>query len=326
VHWGKVGAARLAGLPGTVQAGLFATSPLYMKVSAFFGGSSGQTGPSLATGVFDHVSFASGQPGGRWAGSDIGASGPAYSGPQIGFRQLGGRFTVTGSGDIAPLAPGAGPGPTATIGDHLAGTFFGLIVIVVVAAMFITTEYRRGLIRTTLAATPRRGRVLAAKAIVIGSAAFAAGLIAAAVVVPVGARMSRDQGLYVLPVPWLTELRVIAGTGALLAVAACFALAVGALLRRSAAAVAAVIAGIVLPYVLGVAQVLPVAAAEWLLRVTPAAAFAVQQSVPAYPQVTAQYTPPAYFPLAPWAGFAVLCGYTVVAAGLALFLLRRRDA
>ena len=42
--------------------------------------------------------------------------------------------------------------------------------------MFITAEYRRGLIRTTLAASPRRGRVLAAKAIVIGAVTFAAGL------------------------------------------------------------------------------------------------------------------------------------------------------
>jgi ABC-type transport system involved in multi-copper enzyme maturation permease subunit len=39
------------------------------------------------------------------------------------------------------------------------------------------------------------------------------------------------------------------------------------------------------------------------------------------------YTPQAgYYPLAPWAGFAVLCGYTALALGLAAFLLRRRDA
>jgi hypothetical protein len=31
-------------------------------------------------------------------------------------------------------------------------------------------------------------------------------------------------------------------------------------------------------------------------------------------------------PLAPRAGFAVLCGYAVLAMGLALFLPRRRDA
>jgi uncharacterized membrane protein len=71
--------------------------------------------------------------------------------------------------------------------------------------------------------------------------------------------------------------------------------------------------GIVLPYILGTAAVLPAGAAEWLLRVTPAAAFAIQQSIPAYPQVIAEYTSPAYFPLSPWAGSAVLCGYAAAA-------------
>jgi hypothetical protein len=33
-----------------------------------------------------------------------------------------------------------------------------------------------------------------------------------------------------------------------------------------------------------------------------------------------------YYPLAPWAGLAVLCAWTTVALGLAVFLLRRRDA
>ena len=44
-----------------------------------------------------------------------------------------------------------------------------LIAVIALGAVFITAEYRRGMIRTTLAASPRRGRVLAAKAIVIGS-------------------------------------------------------------------------------------------------------------------------------------------------------------
>ena len=39
------------------------------------------------------------------------------------------------------------------------------------------------------------------------------------------------------------------------------------------------------------------------------------------------YTPAfGFYPLAPWAGFAVLCGWTALALGLATYLLRRRDA
>ena len=91
--------------------------------------------------------------------------------------------------------------------------------------------------------------------------------------------------------------------------------------------VSIVIVAIVLPYILGVGSILPVSVLDWLLRITPAAAFAVQQAAPQYPQVTALYSPGSgYFPLAPWAGFAVLCAYAALALGLAVVLLRRRDA
>jgi ABC-type transport system involved in multi-copper enzyme maturation permease subunit len=280
--------------------------------------------------VFDRASLSGTSPGRAWTGDAVGgraAGGPVTS-QSLGFHQSGGTFTVTGSGDIAPLVPAAGGSlPTSTIEQGLVGAFAGLIAVVVVAVMFITAEYRRGMIRTTLAASPRRGRVLAAKAIVAGAVTFAAGLAAAIITVPLADRLAHAKGDYVLPVSSLTELRVIAGTAALLAVAAVLALAIGTALRRSAGAVTAVIVVIVLPYILGTASVLPLGAENWLLRLTPAAAFAIQQSIPQYPQVTASYTPTAgYFPLAPWAGFAVLCAWAALALGLAAVLLRRRDA
>ncbi len=326
-HWTLVGTARLSGLPATVQAGLFAASPLYtVTTQNFGGGETGSTGPADATAVLDHVSLAGGSAA-AWTATEVGG---AHAAPVPGrFHRSGGTFTVTGSGDIAPVLPGDGNGlgPNTTIEKSLAGAFAGLIAVAVVAAMFITAEYRRGLIRVTLAASPRRGRVLAAKAIVIASVTFAAGLAAAIVAVAVGDRLAAAKGFYLYPVTGLTEVRVVAGTAALLAVGAVFALGVGALLRRSVVAVTAVIVAIVFPYILAMASVLPVGAADWLLRLTPAAGFAIQQSVPAYPQVTGLYTPnQGYFPLSPWAGFAVLCGYAAAALGLAVVLLRRRDA
>ena len=323
-HWIQVGTVRLAGLPSTVQAGLFAASPAYTAITqSFGGGENGTVAPSQDTAVFDHVSRSGTWPRDGWTGDYIGAADASGIG---GYHQVGGRFTVTGSGDIAPAVAGQA-GSDATIANHLVGTFAGLIAVIVVATMFITAEYRRGLIRITLAASPRRGRVLAAKAIVIGSVTFAAGLVAAAAAVILGAQLARARGSYVYPVPWPAELRIIAGTAALTAVAAVLALALGTVLRRSAAAVALVIVAIVLPYILGVASILPVGAADWLLRITPAAAFAIQQAMPQYPQVTALYSPSSgYYPLAPWAGFAVLCAYAALALGLAVVLIRRRDA
>src|SRR5580693_9081968 len=324
-HWTQVGAVHLAGLPSAVQAGLFAASPAYQAISENFGGGeSGIVAPSQDTAVFDHLSRSGAWPGGGWTGDYIDAADGSGIG---GFHQAGGRFAVTGSGDIAPVATGQAGDVGTTITEHLVGTFAGLIAMIVVATIFITAEYRRGLIRLTLTASPRRGRVLAAKAIVIGSVAFVAGLAAAAAAVILGARLASARGSYVYPVPWPTELRIIVGTGLLIALAAVLALALGTVLRRSAAAVTIVIVAIVLPYILGVASALPVSASDWLLRITPAAAFAIQQAAPQYPQVAALYSPSSgYFPLAPWAGLAVLCGWAALALGLAVVLLRRRDA
>ena len=325
-HWTQVGTVALAGLPPTVQAGLFAASPAYQDISqGLGGGESGTIAPSQDTAVFDHVSLSGASPASTWTGYYVGAADGPGTG---GYHQAGGRFTVTGSGDIAPVVPGQAGGQDLTATTFLVGTFAGLIAVIVVATMFITAEYRRGLIRTTLAASPRRGRVLAAKAVVIGSVAFTAGLVAAAAALMLGTQLARGR-VYVFPVSGLTELRMVVGTAALIAVTAVLALAVGTMLRRSAAAVTVVIVVIVLPYLLGVVSVLPAGPADWVLRLTPAAAFAVQQAIPQYPQVTALYSPGGsgggYFPLAPWAGFAVLCGWAAVAVALALVLLRRRD-
>ncbi len=281
---------------------------------------------SVATGAFDHVSLTSRQPGGSWACSSIGGGGAGFAGAGAspGYHRAGGSVSVSGTGDIAPVVAGNGVGTP--VEQLLTGVFGGLIAVIVVAAMFMTAEYRRGLIRVTLSASPARGRVLAAKSVVIGSAGFVAGVAGAVVALAAGEPLLRSNGNYILPVSLATDVRVVAGTAALVAVTAVLAVALGALLRSSAAAITIAIAAVVLPYLLG-QTVLPAGAADWVLRLTPAAAFAIQQTTPQYSQVTASYTPAqGYFPLAPWAGFAVLCAYAAVAAGLAIVVLRRRDA
>ena len=185
--------------------------------------------------------------------------------------------------------------------------------MVVLGALFITVEYRRGLIRLTLAATPRRGRILAAKAVVIGAVTFAAGLIGAAAAVLIGRSLLLSNGNAVIPITTLTEVRVIVGTAALLAVAAVFALGVGAMLRNSAGAVTAVIAAIILPYMLATTiNVLPLSVAQWLLRVTPAAG-SRRTSRPFLRNTRRCPTPTRrqdrVLPLRRWPGFAVLCVY-----------------
>ena len=98
-HWTQVGTVRLAGLPSTVQAGMFATSPGYTVTQNSFGGSSNNGGPAQATGAFDHVSLAGGAPGGTWSGTTVGGGGPAGAGPAApGQAAARGRSPGTAAG------------------------------------------------------------------------------------------------------------------------------------------------------------------------------------------------------------------------------------
>ncbi|GHH80794.1 hypothetical protein GCM10018781_61990 [Kitasatospora indigofera] len=326
VHWTTLGTAHLPGLPRTVRAGLFVASP---QAATDTGAGTGYA-PAVATAEFGRPELVGGWQGNGWqggqAGGDAGTSGSYSDTLRGGFTESAGRITVTGAGDIAPVVGGPPMGPAHTVENFLVGSFAGLLVLVVLGAVSVTAEYRRGLIRTTLAAHPGRGRVLAAKAAVLGTAAATAGLAGAALAVPLGRWRSHAAHFRDLPVTTATELRATAGTALLFALAALLALAAGVVLRRGAPAVTAVVAALVLPYLLATSGILPAGPAQWLLRLTPAAGFAIQQTVPRYPQVDGAYTPEfGYFPLPPWAGLAVLAGYTLAAGVLATVLLRRRD-
>jgi hypothetical protein len=352
-HWTQIGTATLAGLPSTVQAGLFVASPQYVAAAQGFAGNSWAPSDTQAAAVFDRVSLSGGQTGASWSTTSVGGpsvvygpegpgssqGGPGSPGcprgqvcigkhtePPGGLARSGGTFRIRAyGGDIAPYVTVTDP-----LGLVLKGTVMGLIAVIALGALFMTAEYRRGLIRTTLAASPRRGRVLAAKAIVIGILTFAAALVGAAVAVPIAERKLHSGGWAssVYPVWSLTSghgLQMVVGTAGLLAVAAILALSAGAVLRRSAGAITAVVVLVIVPLIL--ANILPQGPADWLLRLTPAAAFGVQQGTAQYSQVMHTCMPyNGCFPLAPWTGFAVSCAWAAAGLGLAIYLLRRRDA
>ncbi|SHN75189.1 ABC transporter permease subunit [Cryptosporangium aurantiacum] len=341
-RWQTVGQATLPNLPETLEAGMFTTSPQYAEVSSqsSFGTTGAMGGPSTATGVFDQVrlegdaeaAWSSDQVGGPDRPEDVPTGGgpdedgdtDRAAGADTGSREEGGVFTLTGSGDIAPAVTGAA-GLGTSITQTLVGTFAGLVLFVVVGVLFVTAEYRRGLIGTTLAAGPPRGRMLVAKALVVGAVTAITGAVAAAAVLTLGQRVLRGNGVYVHAASTATEVRIVLGTAVLLAVCAVLALALGVVLRRGAVALTVVLAITVLPYLLAM-SVLPADAADWVLRITPAAAFAVQQSAVEYAQVDNLYLPvEGYFPLPPAGGLAVLLAWAAAAFTLATVVLRRRD-
>ncbi|MGW0163389.1 ABC transporter permease [Mycobacterium sp. NPDC003323] len=131
--------------------------------------------------------------------------------------------------------------PYSTLGPDravLGVAMFGVPVLMILSALTVTGEYRTGLIRTTFMATPRRSRVLVAKAVVC--MALSGTLAACASVGSVGlvrAMVDDHQGTELVLTesgPWRTTgaVTVYAVAAALLAVG------LGALLRHSAAVIA----------------------------------------------------------------------------------------
>jgi ABC-type transport system involved in multi-copper enzyme maturation permease subunit len=318
-RWTEVGSADLSGLPATVQVGLFTTSPLTFR---------GDTGyPTLATATFDHLSVDGSSTANSWLGQDIGTGRTSFY-PTLAagsYRHSGRSAVLSGSGDIAPAVVQGLMGTHTVSSSLLLGLIVGLLVVIVVAAMFVTTEYRRGLIRTTFTAIPARGHVLAAKGLVVGVVAFALSLVVMAVIVPLGPHLLRANGNYVFAATTLTEVRIAIGASAVVAMAAITTIALSAMLRRAAAAIIAGAAVFLLPFIL--ASAAGGGASQWLLRLTPAAGLSMLQALPHYSQVSYAYTlANGYYPLTPLAGFAVLSGYTLLALAAAACLLNRRDA
>lgn len=320
-HWTPIGTAHLTDLGRRAQLGLFVTSPAEFQTNHF--------SATVATATFDRAHPTGDLPTAGWSGLVVGADPQRYpTQPLDGstwYRQRADLISLSGSGDIAPQVAGGIPGGNGPMNSLLAGGAIALIPIIVLATLFITSEYRRGLIRTTLSASPRRGRVIAAKAVVTGSVIF----IPASVATALAQLLSRHElsvgGNYMFPLSTATQVRIILGTGLLFAIAAILVLALGATFRRSAGATLTGIALFVLPFILE--TTLPSSISDWLFRLTPAAAFAIQSNLPRFSQVANSYTMTnGYYPLSPWMGLAVLAVYAALALAVATWLLRRRDA
>ncbi|MEV7806235.1 hypothetical protein AB0O28_25145 [Microbispora sp. NPDC088329] len=306
--WTEVGTVTLTGLPETAEVGLFATSPgaLWDMAVAF----------SQVTATFDRIDLQGAN--GPWHRDDVGVGyesdgkTPHHPG---GVVESGDKLIVTGGGDI---------GPAVMLGGiradlMLIGGAVGLIPVLVAAVTFFTTEHRRRLIGTGPPAQPRPVRLLAAKAMVVGAVAFAAALVSSGVVVPVGLAILRANHNQVQPITSSTELRMIVGYAALTAAAAVLALGLAALVKRAGIAIGLAIALVVVPYLLATAGLAP-----RLLMITPAAGFAITQSIPTFAHVDVDPSLLAgYYPLPPWAGLTVACAYAALALGVAMAVQTR---
>ena len=123
-------------------------------------------------------------------------------------------------------------------------------------------------------------------------------------------------------------MRVIVGTGALVALAAVLALALGTALRRGAGAVTAAIVLIVVPYILAFASALPAGVVAMADADHARRRVRRRADAPAIPPglLPLHARPTASTRWRPAAGLAVLGAYALVALLVAHRLLRRRDA
>ncbi|MGW7077914.1 ABC transporter permease subunit [Streptomyces sp. NPDC054866] len=320
--WRKVGTAELDNATGAVTVGLFVASPNVQSMKREFGNVSLGDSPSRSTARFDEVTVKGAAGGADWQRTDVGQP----NGDQGQLSRSGGTFTLSGSGDIAPGTPMQPD----LVAASLNGSQLGLVLIAALGVLFITAEYRRGMIRTTFVASPRRGRVLVAKAVVVGVVAFAAGLVASLASFLLSMPVLRENGHEppLFPEFSLSDgpvVRAVLGTAALLALVAVLALGLGALLRSTAAAITTVVVVIVLPLIL--VSVLPLGLSQWLQRLTPVAGFAIQETTPRYDQVASLCLPEdGCYPQGAWTGFATLAAYAVVVLGIAVWRVRKRDA
>jgi ABC-2 type transport system permease protein len=199
--------------------------------------------------------------------------------------------------------------PTALSLDGIA---IASLAIAVLGVLCISSEYSSGMIRTSLIAVPRRGRVLAAKSLVFAGVTFVVGEITSFAAFFAGqALISGHAPHAALGDPGVA--RAVVGTGLLLTALAVLSVATGALLRHPAAAIGCLIAVLfVLP---GIAQALP---DSWRNPVTE---FWPTQ---AGGQLTTVYH--SAHTLQPWPGFGVMCLFVAIVYAIAWTLLERRDA
>ena len=308
--WTEVGSVSLS-LPQTVEAGMFVASPEIVEIQRQFGGTSIGGRPTLGRATFDNASVSGGEPA-KWQHEDIGAS--MFTSDETGATESGGTFTVSGSGEIIRLQQGDDD----LIFNSFTGVVFGLMAVIVVAVLFITSGFKRGMIRTTFAASPRRGRVLVAKALVIGLVTFVAGLAATAGAFLLSQPQFRANGYRPPAYPYVhlfdgVVMRAVVGGALFLALLAVLSLGIGAILRRSAGAIALLIAIFIVPQILFGG--LPLNVALWVGRVTPVAGLAIMQTTKRWDTA-----------IDPWPGLGVLAGYAALAMGVAIWQVRRRDA
>jgi ABC-type transport system involved in multi-copper enzyme maturation permease subunit len=225
---------------------------------------------------------------------------------------------LIGLGTIIAGVIGSGNGPDQQdFGDptaiSLGGVMLAVLATAVLGVLMTAGEYATGTIRATLTAVPARLPVLWAKVVVFAAATFGPMLIAALGAFLIGQAILSSRGLPSTTLSDTGVLRAVAGAALYLTGAGIIGLAVGALMRNTAAAITTVVGALFL--VPGLFQLLP---RSWNDNVSP---YLPSSAADAFMAVQTSSGL-----LSTGAGLAVFAGYIAVLLAGAAAALKRRDA
>jgi hypothetical protein len=195
--------------------------------------------------------------------------------------------------------------------QSLRGLFLAQVAIGVLGVLFLTSEYATGAIRATMSAVPQRRLLLGAKAAVFAVVAVPVAMVSAFTAFFAGQAVLDGKNVGVaLSDPGV--LRAVLGTGVYLAMIGLLALAIGAIVRRTAGAIATLFGLVfVLPLL---TQALPSPWNDDISKFVPGGLGAALYSVRADGNL-----------LSPGVAFLVLVVWVAVAFTIATVLIERRD-
>lgn len=220
---------------------------------------------------------------------------------------------VVAHAQVAYLRSGSPHGPIQV--NAVALSFRGLaisqLIVATLGALTVTGEYANGAIRTTFAAVPQRGAVIAAKVTVLSVVVLAFGELVAFGCFQ-ATQLILDPAHQGLSLRSPHVLGAVLGAGAYLPVAAAIGAGIGTLARRTAAALGTIV---VLLFLLpGMAQAFP---APWNSRISNVLPSTAAQAISTVSTPAGMLT----------ARDAVLslAAYAVLLPAVAIIALRRRD-
>jgi ABC-2 type transport system permease protein len=176
----------------------------------------------------------------------------------LGFTAAGAIAIVLGLvlSSVASSGSGSGTGgghggTTDPVSLSLSGFTISQLIVGVLGVLFVTSEYSSGMIRSTFSVVTRRGLVLRAKVIVFGAVSFASMTAVAFLAYFGGTALYKGH----LVVPSITDpavFRAVIGTGAYTMGIGLIGIALGFLLRSTAAAIGVLVAGVlIVPSLIG---------------------------------------------------------------------------